>query len=213
MAHKFHHEQIYRGDTVLSKLDEFSVVVCGVGALGSHMVDSLARQGFTKLRVIDDDRVEEHNTSTQVYGLEDVGAFKTDVLANRVYRQTGTELETIRKRLEDRNARKLLSGADLVVDTFDNSVSRHSVQLQCRKAELTCLHVGLFKGYGEVVWDELYRVPADVEGDVCDYPLARNLVTLVASVAAETVMRYALGEHTEGHSITLGDFAVRNLEV
>ena len=208
MAGKLHHEELYRGLGAVAQLADLSVVVCGVGALGSNLVDTLVRQGFQLLRIIDDDRVEEHNTSTQIFGLEDVGAFKADVLANRAFRQMGIEIETVRKRLDDRNSKKLLKDADLIIDTFDNSESRTAVQRRCRESKMACLHVGLFEGYGEVVWDSQYRVPNDVAGDVCDYPLARNLVTLVVSVAAEAVVRFALDGETESHSITLGDFAV-----
>ena len=42
--------------------------MCGAGAVGSNLVDNLARQGAENLCVVDRDRVEEHNVSTQVWG-------------------------------------------------------------------------------------------------------------------------------------------------
>jgi hypothetical protein len=86
------------------------------------------------------------------------------------------------------------------------------VQEQCRAEGLACLHAGLFADYGEVVWDEAYRVPGDVGTDVCDYPLARNLIQLTVAVAAETVVRWALEGTRENWSITLRDFAIRRFE-
>src|SRR5207247_4700699 len=112
----------------------------------------------------------------------------------------------------DRTARGLLQGAGLVLDTFDNSASRRLVQEQCRALVIPCLHVGLFADYGEVIWDEGYRVPADVAGDVCDYPLARNLVLLTVAVASETLVRFVLAGERRSWSATLRDFAVRPLE-
>ena len=85
MAGKFHHEELYRSAESVARLADFSVVLCGAGALGSNLADTLVRQGFSQLRVIDFDRVEQHNTSTQIYGADDIGAFKTDVLANRLF--------------------------------------------------------------------------------------------------------------------------------
>ena len=73
MADKFHHEAIYRGADELAKLAGQHLTICGAGALGSHLADNLARQGVRHLRVIDRDRVEEHNVSTQLYGESDVG--------------------------------------------------------------------------------------------------------------------------------------------
>ena len=102
--------------------------------------------------------------------------------------------------------------ADLVLETFDNSASRRMVQDYCANGSIACLHAGLFADYGEVVWNERYRVPSDVGQDVCDYPLARNLVVLTAAVAAEIVLRFLATESRENWSITLRDFAIRPLE-
>ncbi len=213
MAGKFHHEQLYRGDG-FAKLAAARVTLCGAGALGSHLADNLARQGFGPLRVIDRDRVEEHNVSTQLYGEAEVGAWKAEALRNRLFRATGAEIEAVTKELAERNARALLKGAGIVLDTFDNSASRRLVQEQCRALGLPCLHVGLFADYAEVIWDEHYRVPNDVvAGDVCDYPLARNLVLLAVAVASEALVRFVLDGARQNWTVTLADFAVRPLEV
>ena len=179
---------------------------------GSNLADTLARQGFRFLRAIDRDRVEERNVSTQVYGQEDVGAFKVDVLRGRLFRATGIEIEAVQKELSPRTVRKFLLRGGIVIDTFDNSASRGLVSEHCRQTGLSCLHAGLFADYGEVIWDENYRIPGDAGEDVCDYPLARNLVLLTATVAAETLVRFVLTGDRQNRSITLGDFAIRLLE-
>src|SRR5437763_13320220 len=83
IAGKFHHEEIYRGPDRLARLASVPLTLCGAGALGSLLADNLARQGFRQLKVIDRDRVEEHNVGTQLYGESDVGGWKVDVLRNR----------------------------------------------------------------------------------------------------------------------------------
>jgi molybdopterin/thiamine biosynthesis adenylyltransferase len=212
MASKFHHEQIYRGADNLARLNATRLTLCGAGALGSHLADNLVRQGFGTLRVIDRDRVEEHNVSTQLYGESDVGAWKVEVLRNRLFRATGVEIETHAKELTERNVRSLLKDGGLVIDTFDNSAARGLVQKECRAQGRLCLHVGLFADYGEVIWDEAYRVPGDAAGDVCDYPLARNLVLLAVALASETLVRFVLDGTRQSWSVTLRDLAVRPLE-
>ncbi len=212
MAGKHHHEDLYRGADALGKLAEVRVTLCGAGALGSNLADTLARQGTRRLRVIDRDRVEEHNVGTQIYGENDVGAWKTDVLRGHLFRAVGIEIDAVRKELTERTVRKLLADSDVVIDTFDNSASRRTVRDHCREAGLNCLHAGLFADYGEVVWNEKYRVPGDVGQDVCDYPLARNLVQLTVAVTAETLIRFVLDRQQQNWSITLRDFAVRPLE-
>ena len=86
------------------------------------------------------------------------------------------------------------------------------MQEHCRALSLPCLHVGLYADYGEVIWDERYRVPQVVAGDVCDYPLARNLVLLAVAVASETVVRFVLDGQRGCWSLTLRDFTVGPLE-
>jgi molybdopterin/thiamine biosynthesis adenylyltransferase len=208
MAGKFHHEQIYRGADLLARLAALRVTLCGAGAVGSNLADNLARQGLANLRAIDHDRVEEHNVSTQLYGESDVGAWKVEALRNRLFRATGVEIDTVRKELAAQNAKQLLRESGLVIDAFDNSKSRQLVQDHCRASGTPCLHVGLHADYCEVIWDEHYRVPRDVAGDVCDYPLARNLVLLAVAVASEAVVRFAGNGARDGWTATLGDFAV-----
>src|SRR6516162_2521150 len=140
MAQKFHHEAIYRGADQLDKLANQRLTICGAGALGSQLADNLARQGFQQMRVIDRDRVEEHNVSTQIYGESDVGAWKVEVLRQHLFRATGIEIDAVRKELGERNARAVLQGDRLIVDTFDNSAARRLVQEQCRSLGSPCLH-------------------------------------------------------------------------
>ncbi|HSQ55113.1 MAG TPA: ThiF family adenylyltransferase [Gemmata sp.] len=212
MVDKFHHEAIYRGAGEIAKLAERRLTLCGAGALGSNLADNLARQGFRDLRVVDRDRVEEHNVGTQLYGESDVGAWKVEVLKQRLFRASGIEIETHRKELTDRTAKSLLHDGGVVIDTFDNSASRRLVQEHCRNLQLPCLHVGLYADYAEVIWDERYRVPQDVGGDVCDYPLARNLVLMAVAVASEVLIRDVLTGLRQDFSVTLRDFSIRPLE-
>jgi molybdopterin/thiamine biosynthesis adenylyltransferase len=210
MTSKFHHEEIYRGSLVA--LSKPLIVVCGAGALGSNFVDNITRQGFTRIRVIDLDRVELQNINTQVYGETDIGALKVGALKNRVFRNVSVELETIDKELTASTADKFLKGADLVVDCFDNSKSRRIVQDTCRAKKIRCLHIGLFESMAETVFDEHYKVPADqVEGDVCDYPLARNIAMLAVIVATEEILDLYLSKkpRLKNWSITLKDLKIQ----
>jgi molybdopterin/thiamine biosynthesis adenylyltransferase len=204
----FYHERLYRSEEVMRRMRDFHVTVCGAGALGANITESLARQGFAKLRVIDRDRIEERNLSTQPYFGSDIGAFKAKILANSLYRALGVVVEAKAEELTLTNANRLLSGSDLVLDTFDNSISRRVVKDCCRKLEVACLHVGLAGGYAEVIWNETYRVPSDVNDDLCDYPLARNLVLLTVAVAGEVIIRFIAHTEQLSFTITLGDFGL-----
>lgn len=192
----------------MKRLSKASIVVCGAGAIGSNLVVNCLRMGITKLKVIDKDRVEEHNIGTQIYGMEDVGAVKVDILRNVAFRELAEEIAVMNKELTASNAEKLLSGHALVVDSFDNTASRQAVKDACLKLSVDCLHVGVNDRYAEIIWNEKYRVPSDAGLDVCDYPLARNLIILAVAVASEVVIQYLLNGAKRNFSITLDDMRI-----
>jgi molybdopterin/thiamine biosynthesis adenylyltransferase len=202
------HETLYRGAEVIEKLGGTKLVVCGAGALGANIAESMVRAGARSLTVIDRDRIEERNLSTQPYRRTDVGGFKAKTLANDLFRATGAKIAAEPVELVEKNARDLLAGAELVIDTFDNSVARGLVKKTCAEADLAGLHAGMASDYAEVIWTELYRVPSPTNDDVCDYPLARNLVTLTTSVACEVVLRWVATGARESYTVTLGDFGI-----
>jgi molybdopterin/thiamine biosynthesis adenylyltransferase len=211
MRDTFHHEAIYRGAGALERLGQARVTVCGAGAVGSNLVDMLVRQGFRRLTVIDFDRVEAHNVGTQVYSQGDAGAFKVEVLQAEVFRAVGVEIGAVRQRLTASNVAKLLAGAEVVVDGFDNHAGRAAVTEHCTRAGVPCLHVGLNADYAEVHWNEGYRVPQDVMlagANACDYPLARNLIGFAVALAAEALVRFVLEGEQRNYSFTLRDLRI-----
>ena len=59
----------------------------------------------------------------------------------------------------------------------------------------------------------LVMVRMDVMGDVCEYPLARNIVMLAVAIASEEVVSSIAGQPRRNLSVTLGDLSVRELEI
>jgi molybdopterin-synthase adenylyltransferase len=206
----FFHEQLYRSSQSMAKFKNYAVTICGAGALGANITENLARSGFNKLKVIDYDRIEERNLSTQPYYRSDVGGFKAKILANALYRAVGTKVEAETKKLSATNTSQLLKGSALVIDVFDNSAARQALKDYCNTANLPCLHAGLGQDYAEVIWNPFYRVPSDANDDICDYPLARNLVLLTVAVATEVVIKFITTDELSNYTITLKDLAVCN---
>ncbi|MBU7586843.1 MAG: ThiF family adenylyltransferase [Nostoc sp. TH1S01] len=207
----FFHEQLYRSNAVMAKLKNYPVTICGVGALGANIAENLARSGFDKLTVIDHDRIEERNLSTQPYYRADVGAFKAKILSNNLYRAVGTKVDAKTKELTSENINQLLKDSQLIVDVFDNSVSRQAVKDYADQFSIPCIHAGLAADYAEIIWNDVYRVPSDVNDDVCDYPLARNLVMLTVAVTCEAIVSFIAIAQQHNFTITLKDLTVQSL--
>lgn len=203
-------ERIFRGNDVLDRLRAAHVTIAGVGTLGSHLAETLTRQGISQLRLIDHDRVESHNLGPQIYGMDDVGALKVEAARNRIFANVEVEVEALHKEMKNGNIKRLLRNTDLVIDAFDNYQSRQLLFEYCTAEAIECLHLGMLEGYGEVVWNHAYHVPADSPQDICDYPLARNLAQLVVAVGAEEIINFLSEDRPrrQSWSITLADLTI-----
>ena len=71
------------------------------------------------------------------------------------------------------------------------------------------MHAGLASDYGEILWNEVYRVPSGAGEELCDYPLARNLVTITVAIVCETVVAFAAGGERRNRTLTLRDLSVQ----
>ncbi|GAI02622.1 unnamed protein product, partial [marine sediment metagenome] len=129
-----------------------------------------------------------------------IGALKTAILQYKLYEIAGIEIQAMAKEID--SVKKLLRSVlfpgiliafptVLIIDAFDNSKSRQLVKefSDKEKSNYSCLHIGFSGDYGEIIWNQDYRVPDDKGEDDCDYPLARNLIMLLTGVASEAIVR------------------------
>ena len=73
------------GDAGVSLIEDATVLVAGLGAVGSAAVEALARTGVGHLVLVDFDVVEPSNINRQLYALEStIGRAKCDVAQERV---------------------------------------------------------------------------------------------------------------------------------
>lgn len=170
------------------------ITVCGAGTLGGNLAETLARMGFTRLRVIDKDKVEMRNLSVQPYSRAEVGAPKARALANLLYRAVQAKVEPVVTELTASNAPGLLNGSAVVVDAFDNHLARTAVSLAARERACSCLHIGFSPDglYGSGIWEPHYRVPHATPGDPCDYPLTRPFALALCALAARAITDFFL---------------------
>ncbi|RKY82203.1 ThiF family adenylyltransferase, partial [candidate division KSB1 bacterium] len=209
----FTHEQEYRTEKLMKKLATTPLTVCGCGAIGSNLIDNLSRQGFKNITVIDMDRIESHNIGTQIWEKREAGAFKTQRMKNRVYAINGSSLNAISTKIIEENIRRHIKKGHIIIDSFDNSYSRGLIYNYCKNENINCLHAGLYQDYAEVIWNENYIVPKDPNGlDICEYPLARNIVMLSVILTSEILIRFIETNKKYNYIVTLKDLKIKELE-
>jgi glyceraldehyde-3-phosphate dehydrogenase/erythrose-4-phosphate dehydrogenase len=138
------------------------VVIVGVGALGSHLVQFL-RAEDAQLFVIDMDRVEQKNTLSQFHARNSVGKNKVQALQQAMKFLWNTKVDGTPHQLTSDNVEQVLKGADLIIDCLDNAEARGLVQTYARAHDVPCLHGALSAGgeLGRVVWDEQFTIDSE----------------------------------------------------
>lgn len=103
------------------KLREFTVVIPGMGAVGSLHLISLVRQGFEKFKIADFDTYDLKNLNRQ-YGarMDTIGRPKAEVMKEEALKiNPNCQIEIFENGVTEDNIEDFVSGADLGVDAID----------------------------------------------------------------------------------------------
>lgn len=114
MLNQFTRTEMLIGKDAIKKLSEAHVVVCGIGGVGSYVVEALARAGVGELTLVDFDEVSLTNINRQLIALHStIGKPKVEVARERILDINPNAKINIRK--------IRLNGEDNIV--FDKNVS------------------------------------------------------------------------------------------
>lgn len=108
--------------TLLRRLSEATVAICGLGGLGSHIAVSLARAGVGHLLLIDFDTVDLTNLNRQQYTLAQLGQSKPLALADNLRAiNPYLDIHPCSERITQENLSRLLAQADVVCEALDRA--------------------------------------------------------------------------------------------
>ena len=124
------------GAPAQERLAAASMLLVGLGGLGSPAALYLAAAGVGRLLLNDFDRVDASNLQRQVlYRDADVGRPKTAAAAAAVQSlNPGCHVETLEGRLDATALAEVLKRTDLVLDGSDNFGTRYAVNAACVQA-------------------------------------------------------------------------------
>ena len=181
------------------------IIIVGVGALGSHLVQFI-RNEKVDIKVIDFDRVEQKNVMSQFHGKPGVGKNKVLALQQTMDFLFKRQLSVVGNKLVAENIDVLMKGATLVVDCLDNGASRKLVQDYVRKHNLTCLHGALAPGgeFGRSIWDEHFVIDSEVGAGAatCEDGEFLPFIALTAAYLARSVQIFLKAKKEIGFSIS-----------
>lgn len=169
------------------------ITIVGVGALGSHV--ALLLRNVADLHVIDFDRIEQKNLSSQFHGKPNVGKLKATSFQQTMSFLFGVKIQATTNKLVQDNRQQLLAGSDLIIDCLDNGEARRIVQAFARTTATPCLHGALAAdgGFGRVIWDEKFEIDDSAAGgatceDGAHLPFIAVTSALIAKAAQDFIL-------------------------
>ena len=196
------------GEEGQRRIEAFSIVFVGVGAIGAAAAEAAARAGVGRSTIVDRDVVEESNLARQfLFDAADAArvAPKAQAAAERLRAiSPGLAVRADVADLDHANAAELLRGHDLVFDASDNFETRLLVSDAARMLRLPALYAACVGEEGLVAANVpgktpclrcyLETLPPAGSGPTCDTAgIVPTLPLLVAAAGMTEVLRMAAG--------------------
>ncbi|MHC4565415.1 MAG: HesA/MoeB/ThiF family protein [Planctomycetota bacterium] len=133
------------------KLFSSRIVIVGLGGLGGHVLEQIARAGVGHITGIDPDVFEPSNLNRQLLSdVDSMGVSKVQRAKERIEQvHPETVFAGIEKRHTDANV-EVWAQADLVFDCLDSITDRLSLAELCSTAGCTLIHGAIAGWYGQV---------------------------------------------------------------
>ena len=173
MDERFVRTALIFGEDGMRRLSDARVAVFGVGGVGGHLVQALARAGVGHITVIDDDVVSVSNINRQAVAMDStVGRPKVEVIAEQVRDiNPACEVTPLRLFYTPENAETLeLARFDAIADCIDTVKAK--VTLICRAKEAGVYAISAM-GAGNKLDPSCLRIADITKTSVC--PLARAM--------------------------------------
>lgn len=173
MQHEFSRTEIIIGSSGLEKLRQSTVMIFGVGGVGSYTVEALARAAIGHLILIDHDNICLTNINRQLHALHStVGAAKVEIMKIRILEiNPEAKVEALQEFYTSAGADRLLNRKlDYVVDAIDTVTSKVNLAKECLLRKIPIISS---MGAGNRLTAENYKV-ADISKTSGD-PLAKAM--------------------------------------
>jgi len=186
------------------KLLQSKVAIIGAGGLGGTLLELLVRMGIGELIIADKDIIGDSNLNRQILSTEtNLGQSKTEVAVKRVKEiNSSIEITGHSVFIDADNVKKIIEGAEIVVDALDNLPVRFILQQACRELNIPLVHGAIagFNGQLTTIFPQdkglelIYGSNKDLPEHGSEVELGAPTVTpaLIASLEAQEVFKILL---------------------
>ncbi len=186
------------------KLQASTVLIIGMGGLGSPVAMYLAAAGVGHLVLVDHDKVDLSNLQRQIlHGQDDIGHPKITSAANTLM-QLNPELRITQldHKLSDDELRKISKNVDVVVDATDNFETRFAINRICVETETPLVSGAAIRMEGQVsvflnrpgspCYRCLYREEGELDTSCSENGVLAPVVGIIGSIQATEAIKILL---------------------
>lgn len=167
MANEYSRTELLIGTAGMERLKNASVMVFGVGGVGSHCIEALARSGVGRLTLIDNDTVSLTNINRQSIAYHStIGKYKTKVMKARIadinpaIQVTTCEMFVLPENIEALFAVK----PDYIIDAIDTVTAKIALVELARAKQIPIISS---MGTGNKLHPEMFEIADLSETSVC----------------------------------------------
>jgi len=186
------------------RLLKSKVAIIGAGGLGGTVLELLSRMGIGELIIADKDIIEDSNLNRQILSNEiNLGQDKAEVAIRRIKEiNSSVEITGHSVFIDSKNVKRIIEGADVVVDALDNLPVRFMLQGACRELNIPLVHGAIagFNGQLTTIFPQdkglelIYGSNKNLPEHGSEVTLGAPTVTpaLIASLEAQEVIKILL---------------------
>ena len=186
------------------KLLKSSVLIVGVGGLGSPIAIYLAALGIGQIGIIDKDNIEISNLSRQIiFSTDDIKKSKSSTAISKLNKiNPDIQFKSFNKKLTKKNIHTIAKNFDLIVDGSDNFRTRFLINDYCLKNKKILISGAISKFDGQVYTFNFSKKkspclrcfipnpPTNIDIDNCEYEgVLGTLGGIIGTIQANEVIK------------------------
>ncbi|MBQ8802907.1 MAG: tRNA threonylcarbamoyladenosine dehydratase [Tyzzerella sp.] len=167
MVNEFSRTELLIGEEGLNRLKNAAVMVLGVGGVGSHCIEALARSGVGTLILVDNDRVSVTNINRQSIAYHStVGEYKTKLMKDRILDISPlTDVITYEKFVLPENLSEIFERkVDYIIDAIDTVTAKLALASYAREKNIPIISC---MGTGNKLHPEMFKIADISKTSVC----------------------------------------------